>query len=214
MVQTRHRPPVLPAPDAVETERRILDAAHRVFLRKGTAAARTQEIADEAGVNKALLHYYFGTKSALADAVFVHHVSSFLPMFFAILADEDRSIDAKVRDAIREGIDFHSAHPYVAGYLATELHAEPERMERIVAKHGRPPIHVLARQLDEAATAGRIRRIPVEQFVTTLMGAMVLPFMLRPMVAHFLSLEGTRMDDFLAERKDTLAEFILAGLRP
>lgn len=212
-----HTPPPLaaaPSPDALETERRILDAAHRVFLRKGTAAARTQEIADEAGVNKALLHYYFGTKSALAEAVFAHHAGGFLPMFFAILADERRELDTKLRDAVREGIEFHSAHPYVASYLAAELHAEPRRMERMVAAHGRPPLQVLARQLDDAANAGRIRRISVEQFVTTLMGAMVMPFVLRPLVAQFLSLEGTRMDDFLVERKTSLAEFILAGLRP
>ena len=58
-----------PRPDQ-ETRERILDAAHTVFLRKGTASSRTQEIAAEAGVNKALVHYYFGTKAALADAIF------------------------------------------------------------------------------------------------------------------------------------------------
>ena len=59
--------PVQPDGDA---ERRILDAAHKVFIRRGTSGARMQEIADEAGVNKALLHYYFRNKSRLADAIF------------------------------------------------------------------------------------------------------------------------------------------------
>ncbi|HET9012913.1 MAG TPA: helix-turn-helix domain-containing protein, partial [Gemmatimonadaceae bacterium] len=48
-----------------DAEQRILDAAHKVFVRRGTAGARMQEIADEAGVNKALLHYYFRNKSRL-----------------------------------------------------------------------------------------------------------------------------------------------------
>src|ERR1700756_1616980 len=48
-----------------DTEARILDAAHRVFVKRGTAGARTQEIAKEAGVNSALLHYYFRTKERL-----------------------------------------------------------------------------------------------------------------------------------------------------
>ena len=48
-----------------DTEQRILDAAHAVFLRRGTAGARMQDIADEAGVNKALLHYYFRSKEEI-----------------------------------------------------------------------------------------------------------------------------------------------------
>src|SRR5205809_116474 len=62
--------PITPEPVADDTESRILDAAHAVFLRSGTAGARMQEIADEAGVNKALLHYYFRNKERLAGAVF------------------------------------------------------------------------------------------------------------------------------------------------
>ena len=53
-----------------DTEQRILDAAHVVFIRRGTAGARMQEIAEEAGVNKALVHYYFRNKSRLGEAVF------------------------------------------------------------------------------------------------------------------------------------------------
>ena len=52
------------------TEQRILDAADAVFVRRGTDGARMQEIAAEAGVNKALLHYYYRTKDGLAEAVF------------------------------------------------------------------------------------------------------------------------------------------------
>jgi len=53
-----------------DTEQRILDAAHAVFVRRGSAGARMQEIAAEAGVNQALLHYYFRTKELLARAAF------------------------------------------------------------------------------------------------------------------------------------------------
>ncbi|HEY9013546.1 MAG TPA: TetR/AcrR family transcriptional regulator, partial [Gemmatimonadales bacterium] len=69
-----------PPPDDRETRERILDAAHAVFLRKGTAGSRTQEIADDAGVNKALVHYYFGTKAALADAVFERELATLAPL--------------------------------------------------------------------------------------------------------------------------------------
>jgi AcrR family transcriptional regulator len=201
-------------PEEQETRDRLLAAAHRVFLRKGTAKARTQEIADEAGVNKALLHYYYGTKAALADAVFAHHASRLLPALFGILADPTRELPDKIRAVVREQIAFHRANPYLAGFVATELHAEPERMQRLMSAHGAPPHAVLQRQLDAAAAAGTLRPIPAVQLVLTLMGATVLPFMVRPMLGPFFGLEDAAFDAFLDERMTVLPELIIAGLRP
>src|SRR5690349_10351626 len=73
------------APDG-DTERRILDAARRVFIKRGSAGARMQEIAAEAGVNQALLHYYFRTKDALSLAVFKEAASKLFPGILRILS--------------------------------------------------------------------------------------------------------------------------------
>src|SRR5690349_17685087 len=165
------------APDAdQETRDRILDAAHAVFLRKGTAGSRTQEIADEAGVNKALVHYYFGTKAALADAIFERALAELTPRMFGILADPDRTIEEKVPAIVREQIAFHADRPYFAGYMVSELHSEPDRMVRLVARRGKIPLDVLRRQLREAAAAGTMRRISAEQFVANMMGLLIFPF--------------------------------------
>src|ERR671910_2736558 len=67
-----------PARDG-HTEQRILDAAHAVFMRTGTAGARMQEIAREAGVNSALLHYYFRSKDRLSQAVFHRAAAQLFP---------------------------------------------------------------------------------------------------------------------------------------
>src|ERR687898_476376 len=99
---TKRSKPLHAAPKAdQETRERILDAAHTVFLRRGTANSRTQEIAAEAGVNKALVHYYFGTKAALADAIFERALGTLLPRIFGILADPTRSIEEKVPAIVR-----------------------------------------------------------------------------------------------------------------
>ncbi len=214
MTDASSSPPALIGDSEPDTRERILAAAHRVFLRSGTAKARTQEIANEAGVNKALLHYYFGSKAALADAVFKHHLMSFMPRIFGILGDPTPAVSEKVRAIVHEQIAFHRARPYLAGFLAAEFHAEPERMTAMMAPVGAPPLHVLARQLADAADAGTMRRISVEQFVVTLIGAIVLPFVLRPLMNNLLSLQGDRFDAFLDERTTVLPEFILAGLRP
>src|SRR5436190_23994598 len=82
-----------------ETETRILDAARAVFIRRGTAGARMQEIAAEAGVNQALLHYYFRSKERLSDAVFQQMASRLFPALIQTLGG-DESVDEKVDDVI------------------------------------------------------------------------------------------------------------------
>jgi TetR/AcrR family transcriptional regulator len=205
--------PTVPVADR-ETRERILDAAHAVFLRKGTANSRTQEIADEAGVNKALVHYYFGTKAALADAIFERSMGAIMPRIFGILADEGRTLEQKVRDIAREQIDFHSARPYLAGYVVSEMHAEPERVAELFGKRGGPPLDVLRKQLREAAKAGVMRPISAEQFVVNLMGLLVFPFALRPVLSVLLGIEPSAWAAFMQERKRLLPDLILAGLRP
>jgi AcrR family transcriptional regulator len=197
-----------------ETGDRILDAAERVFIRKGTASGRTQEIADEAGVNKALVHYYFGTKAALADAIFGRALGTLVPRIFGILADPNRSIEQKVPAIVKEQIDFHTARPYLAGYMIAELHAHPERIARMMTAHGRIPLDVLRRQLQEGTRAGNLRRIGPEQFVANMMGLLLFPFAIRPALCALLGFDADRWQAFLEERRRMLPDFVMAGLRP
>lgn len=197
-----------------ETRDRILNAAHAVFVRQGTARSRTVDIAEEAGVNKALVHYYFGTKAALADAVLERAAGLLFPLVFRILADEARSIEQKLRDVVQEQIGFHTAHPYISGYVASELHADPDRVTRILGRHGPAPLTVLRRQLREAAKAGTLRPISPEQFVVNLMSLLIFPFVMRPLLSAMLGFPATAFPAMLEERKRMLPEFILAGLRP
>jgi TetR/AcrR family transcriptional regulator len=197
-----------------ETRDRILDAADRIFIRKGTASGRTQEIADEAGVNKALVHYYFGTKAALADAIFARALGMLVPRIFGILADPSRDIEQKVSAIVKEQIDFHTARPYLAGYMIAELHAHPERIAGMMSAHGRVPLDVLRRQLQEGARAGKLRRIGPEQFVANMMGLLLFPFAIRPALCQLLGFDSHRWEAFLQERRRMLPDFVMAGLRP
>jgi TetR/AcrR family transcriptional regulator len=199
----------------LETRERILDAAHTVFVRKGTASSRTHEIATQAGVNKALVHYYFGTKAELADAIFERALGTIMPRIFGILADPHRSIEEKVPAIVKEQIDFHSARPYLAGYLISELHAEPDRIARMMARRaGRVPLDVLRKQLRDAAKAGRIRKISAEQFVANMMGLLIFPFAMRPVLCELLSLDDAGWHAFIEERRRLVPDFFMAGLRP
>jgi len=80
---------------AADTNTGILDAADEIFVRRGIDGARMQEIADQAGVNKALLHYHFRSKADLARAVWLRIASSFVPGILHMMAF-DLSLDEKI----------------------------------------------------------------------------------------------------------------------
>jgi TetR/AcrR family transcriptional regulator len=195
------------------TEQRILDAARVVFLRRGMSGARTQEIADEAGVNKALLHYYFRSKEKLARAVFRRAVGELLPNVYRILSS-DASLEQKVRDVIEFEIRFLTEHPYLPGYVASEMHYHPELVLEVFGDRGRPPLERLRAQVEAEAAAGTIRPIAVEQLVANLFALLFFPFIARPALGFMLELEGERFDTFIEERRATLPDFFLRGLRP
>src|SRR3954447_24395858 len=87
-----------------DTEQRILDAAHTVFLRAGTAGARMQDIATEAGVNQALLHYYFRSKARLSEAAFRRAAGQLLPQVIEVMASA-AEIEEKVERVVRLELD-------------------------------------------------------------------------------------------------------------
>src|SRR5258706_15408272 len=109
-----------------DTERRILHAAHAVFVRRGTAGARTQEIARQAGVNSALLHYYFRTKDRLAAAVFQRPASQLLPAVIGVLGS-DAALEEKVAQGVEIELRQLTKTPDPPGDIPSELTHPPQR---------------------------------------------------------------------------------------
>ena len=204
-----------------DTERRILDAAHAVFLRRGTAGARTQEIAREAGVNSALLHYYFRTKDRLALAVFQRAASQLMPAVIGVLAS-DAELDEKVARVIDVEVRQLLAAPYLPGYIISELTHHPERAAHLFsAATGLTPDQIRARvfkvlrsQINARVKARRMHPISPEQFVINLLALCVFPFAARPMVMALAGLDEAGFKQFAERRRKELAPFFLRALRP
>lgn len=203
-----------------QTEQRILAAARQVFVRRGTVGARMQEIAAEAGVNQALLHYYFRTKDHLAAVVFREAAARLLPAIAELLGS-DASIEEKVESFVHLYIDSVRQNPFVPGYLVSELHQQPERLTALIEAAG-PGVRMaadavrqrLGAQLSEAAVAGEIRAITAEQFFVNMVALCVMPFLARPLLHALLGMDPESFDRFLDERRAELPGFIIRGLRP
>ena len=205
-----------------DTERRILDAARAVFVRRGTAGARMQEIAEEAGVNQALLHYYFRSKDGLAAAVFREAAGRLLPAIGQLMGS-DLPLEAKVERFVHLYIDTVRQNPFMPGYIVSELHHHPERLPQLMAQAAgasspaafaasfRPK---LQQQIDERVAGGTMRRITAEHFFVNLLALAMFPFIARPLLMAALALDEAAFDAFIGVRRAELPGFILDSLRP
>ncbi|MGD8495355.1 MAG: TetR family transcriptional regulator [Gemmatimonadales bacterium] len=204
-----------------ETESRILDAAREVFLRRGTAGARMAEIAEEAGVNQALLHYYFRSKAGLAEAVFQRAARELFPPVLRTLASE-APLEEKVREVVRIELDTLQRNPFLPGYVLSELNHHPERVGQFVESMTGVQLDTVAprmfdrlgAQIDEAVAAGELRPIAAEQFVINLLSLCIFPFAARPLLVAVMGMDDDAFGAMIERRKTELPEFFLRGLRP
>jgi TetR/AcrR family transcriptional regulator len=219
MSQRRDAAP--PAPLDADSETRILDAAHTVFTRRGTAGARMAEIAREAGVNHALVHYYFRTKQRLAEAVFRRAAGQLFPAMLAVFASE-LPIEEKVRRIVSAQVDMLLENRYLPAYLLAELNHFPERAELLLGSIAGAPAEVLrprlfgrlAEQLEAGVRDGTLRPISPQAFVLNLISMAVYPFAARPLVMAIMGLDDAAFTTMMQRRKAELPEFFLAALRP
>ena len=119
-------------------QEKILAAAKKVFTTKGMAGARMQDIADEAGINKALLHYYFRDKDKLFEVVFMEEAQKFFPKINAIF-NSDAPLFEKIENFVNEYIDEMLENPYLPWFVLNEINRDPDQfMYKIWGKENLP----------------------------------------------------------------------------
>lgn len=207
-------------PDDRATEERILESAKQVFIRRGTAGARMQEIAAESGVNQALLHYYFRSKEALAERVFLEAAGRLVPAL-AVVADPTAGLEQIIERFVHAYIDTVRTTPYLPGYLLAEAQQNPARLEALMQRAVGTLPATIARQatarlgtlLRAEVEAGRMRPIPPRVLLVNLMALVAFPFVAKPVLATVMGASDADFDAMLDERRRELPGFILNALR-
>ena len=199
-----------------DSKLRILDAADAIFVRRGIDGARMQEIADRAGVNKALLHYHFRSKEALAYAVWYRIATSFAPGILQMLAS-DLSLDEKIDRYVDAYHDTLSRHPYLLTYVLSEAARRTDFIAEFFSPERRQAarlmIDKLREQLDECAGKGKAPRVSAEQFFVTLVSSCLFPFAARPMLSGILGLRRNEYQALMDKRRTELPAFLKRALR-
>ena len=200
-------------PEAADTEARIFEAALKVFARKGKDGARLQEIADEAGIHRPLLHYYFRTKQQLYEAVAERMFTQFLASFDAP-ADGGCLADV-LRAFIDHYIDSVGEHPHAAMWMVTEnMAGNPvlgEMLTRAFATEGSPQ-RAMVEAIERAIETGEIRPVDPRQLLLTVVSACVFFFVTLPTVKMMNPLAAEDFDAYVEERKKHVFEVVYYGL--
>jgi len=193
------------------TEEKIYEAARRIFILKGMEGARMQEIADEAGMNKALLHYYFRSKENLFKAVFKDIFSK----FFSRVKDSlfsDIAPKEKLMVFIDNYIDLIAANPYVPQFIINEINRDPIVLKSLMFESGIEPQKILQMFLAEVHSNNLSKTDP-RHIVVSLLGMLVFPFAGRPLLQMiYFNDDVEAYDQFLKERKEFVKNMILKFL--
>ncbi len=183
-----------------DTEKLIFQAATRVLLRNGLDATTMQQIADEAGISRTALHYYYRSKHKLFQAVLVNELDRFLPRITHIIMDEKLSLEEKLKAFIENYVNLLKAHPYLPMFIASALHSRQEAVLIRQIKLGENFNRLLGfLQLEMGA---HIDHDTLLNFIMDLMGMLIFPIMARPLLRDQLLADEDNYDTFIEARKD------------
>jgi len=205
-----------PPADYSETERAIFDAALTVFARDGRHGARMQTIADVAGINKAMLHYYFCDKETLYEEVFGHTMRRFLESFGASLK-EAPTFEETLRAFIDGYVEFVRSNETAMRLMVNENLAGGRLLGehlREATQSGDAPPQILVNTIASAVEAGEIRRVDPHHTVLSVISTCLFFFIARPTVTMMTPTAEENWDAFVEDRKEHLFDLIYHGLAP
>ena len=196
----------------LNTEGKILTAAENIFQSKGMDGARMQEIADKAGINKAMLHYYYRSKQLLFEAVFKKAFSLLAPQLNAILND-DSNIEAKINNFISSYISFIMKHPYLPSFILQELNRNPEFVTKLQENQNFPNLDKFKSQVNSEVEKGILKPIKGEQLFINILSLSIFPFVAKPLIKIFLNSSDKEYKQLMNDRKTEVSDFIINSIK-
>jgi len=194
------------------TEEQILNAAKNVFQSKGMDGSRMQEIADKAGINKAMLHYYYRSKQLLFEAVFKNAFSLLAPQLNTILND-DSSLEDKIKNFTIDYTTFMMKHPYLPNFIIQELNRNEDFILKLKENTGFPNLKKFKEKVADEIKQGTITPIDADQLFVNIIALNIFPFLGKPLIKAFTDKDEKTYKTFVVLRKTEVADFIINSIK-
>lgn len=197
-------------------EKTILYAAEKLFLEKGFAMVSTTQIANAAGCNQALVHYYFRTKERLFEAIFAEKLKTFFSVIFQT-REESLPFEEKLKKYIGAHFDMLMANPKLPFLVINELTTNPDRIDSLKESLGQSISHVYGpfqEELDVEIEAGRIRPTTIPDIIYSMVALNVMAFIGAPIMKKILVINDDFFNFMLMHRKEENIRVIINSLKP
>lgn len=194
--------------EKASTEEKIKAAAEKVFTRKGFAATRTRDIAEEAGINLALLNYYFRSKEKLFELVMLERLQKMFGGLLIAMNDDSTTLEKKVLVIVDHYISLLVENPDLPMFVLSEIRNNPERLSQHLQ---------LSRLVKESHFVKQLvaRRPDVNpvQFFASLLGMLVFPFLGRPILQHSGVVNNKQFQQMIEERRTLIPKWFSAIIK-
>ncbi len=192
----------------ISTEERIKAAARKVFHQKGFAGTRTRDIAEEAGINHAMLNYYFRSKEKLFEMVMMETMAQFFKGVNLMLNDESTSLDEKIDLIVSNYVDLLLKEPELPTFILNEVRPNPQAfVEQNPIKEALTH-SVLTRQYAEAVARGEITEPNLMQAILNVIGLVIFPFIAKPILTSIINIPEEQYKALMLQRKTLIPQWI------
>jgi|SRR5450432_607911 len=192
----------------ISTEEKIKEAARKVFTQKGYSATRTRDIAVEAGLNLALLNYYFRSKQKLFEIVMIEKMQKFFSILLPILYDNLSSLETKIESIATSYIDLILVNPDLPFFVMSEARNNPEIINKVAQKKDFLKNSVFIRQIKEKKPD-----LNPYHLLINLMGMCVFPFIMKPILQQISDMGEPAFKQMMTERKTLIPVWTKAILK-
>jgi AcrR family transcriptional regulator len=194
--------------DDSSTEEKIKKAARKVFMQKGYAATRTRDIAEEAGINLALLNYYFRSKEKLFNEVMREKIQQFFGILLPIISDPSTKLEVKIDLMVSSYIDMLTANPDLPLFVLGEMKGQTDNLKKIL------PVQKISNKISFIQQLKEKRPdINPIQFLMTILGIIVFPFVARPAFELIAATNKNELQGIFQERKELIPVWVKAMLK-
>ncbi len=187
----------------ITTEEKIKEAARKIFLQKGYAGTRTRDIAEEAGINLALLNYYYRSKEKLFEIVMEESLFQMFSCIKSIVNEPSSNLMDKLDSIVNNYMDILLKNPNLPLFIMGEIQSNPDKFRKKIGLSDSFLTHtVIYKQLQEQLelTNGQNHPNPAH-FIINLLSMIVFPFVAKPLLKRLTDMDEQNYVDFIKERR-------------
>ena len=199
--------------EVIDTEQLIKEKARELFFQKGYLNATTQEIADEAGVNRALIHYYFKSREQMLDILLDETIQEKRNNIRHILSS-GLTLREKVARYIDIVVDYGLKYPYLENFLISETARNPRKLRDHCERSKWKTTDLISKQLEEEIQQGKLAPISAEHFMVNLSSLCNYPLLAKPVMQAVYDMTDAGFQKFLKQRKKVIYRTIFGDDMP